>query len=140
MKDLILMRNPNDGEKWILAADFEIETSKGLIVVPKGFGTDLASTPRILWPIFPPFGDYTEASVVHDYLCRTQQFTRKEGDIIFKEIMLKYNTKKWKANTMYSAVRMYAIFRLGTTIKLNIHNIDIDILITPIKRPGVIRK
>jgi hypothetical protein len=40
----------------------------GWVIVPAGFKSDLASTPSWLWSIYPPFGRYTYAAVVHDYL------------------------------------------------------------------------
>lgn len=38
------------------------------VTVPIHFKTDFASTPRFLWAFFPPYGKYTEAAVLHDYL------------------------------------------------------------------------
>lgn len=39
------------------------------IYVPEDFITDQASVPRIMWPLIPPFGRHTFASVIHDYCC-----------------------------------------------------------------------
>ena len=39
------------------------------IEVPAGFVSDLASVPRIFWPFLPPDGDYSQAAVLHDWLC-----------------------------------------------------------------------
>lgn len=41
------------------------------VTAPKGFVTDLASIPRAIWNIFPPFGGYTEAAILHDWLYRS---------------------------------------------------------------------
>jgi len=43
----------------------------GNILVPVGFASDGASVPRILWSIYPPFGKYLEAAIVHDWFCVT---------------------------------------------------------------------
>jgi hypothetical protein len=94
---------------WELVEDFTVETSKGTIIIPKGFKTDLASSPRLAWIFIPPFGRYTLAAIVHDYLCEIKMFSRKENDVIFYEKMLDYGTYKWKAKIMYSSVRFYAI-------------------------------
>ena len=40
-----------------------------VVSVPKGFNSDGASVPRALWSIYPPFGKYLEAAVVHDWFC-----------------------------------------------------------------------
>lgn len=77
------------------------------IEVPVGFTTDFASVPRFLWPIFPPDGEYTQAAVMHDYLYRTHLRTRKEADFIFLEFMGMLEVPRWKAETMYKAVRLF---------------------------------
>ena len=37
------------------------------IVVPKGFVTDFASTPRILWPLIEPDGPLYMGAILHDF-------------------------------------------------------------------------
>jgi hypothetical protein len=54
---------------------------------PRGFVTDLASIPRILWVAFRPEGAYAYAAVVHDYLYWVQDRPREEADEIFKTAM-----------------------------------------------------
>lgn len=44
------------------------EGSGRVIEVPAGFVTDGASVPRLLWPLFPSWGRYSRAAVIHDYL------------------------------------------------------------------------
>ena len=39
------------------------------IVAPAGMITDGASVPRILWTLLPPWGSYSRAAAIHDYLC-----------------------------------------------------------------------
>lgn len=57
--------------EWELLEDLIWIGTKGdVIIVPAGFRTDFASTPRFLYPIFPPTGAWTKAAVVHDFLCR----------------------------------------------------------------------
>jgi len=45
-------------------------TPDGIPVTPKTFLTDLGSTPRITWSLFPP-DEYAPAYVIHDWLCET---------------------------------------------------------------------
>ncbi len=57
------------------------------IRVPKGFVTDLASTPRIVWSVYPPFGNYLTASILHDYLYWRQSCTKDQADKILYQTM-----------------------------------------------------
>ena len=51
-----------------LTQDWRVELEDGLIiVVPKGFTTDGASVPRLLWPILSPLGDLRYGAIVHDF-------------------------------------------------------------------------
>jgi hypothetical protein len=46
-----------------------IQLSNGaVIVVPEGFEWDLSSAPKLVWSMFPPFGDFLFAALIHDYL------------------------------------------------------------------------
>ena len=77
------------------------------VTVPKGQTTDFASIPRIFWPILPPVGRYSRATVVHDYLYRYGLFTRKDCDLIFLHAMEELNVAKWKRTIMFWAVRLF---------------------------------
>lgn len=104
--------------------------------VPVGYVTDFATVPRIFWSIFPPFGKYTKAAVLHDMLCdaflekktwdtvltvdsevkaedRLKFVTRKEADEIFKEAMAAVGVSKFDKFCLYWAVRLYAICKYG---------------------------
>jgi hypothetical protein len=106
MNKLILTPVQDKFKTWQLVENFREETSKGTVIVPKGSTTDLASVPRVLWSLLPPFGTYSQSAVIHDYLYHTQKFDRKTCDLIFYELMIKYKTYKWKAKIMYYAVRL----------------------------------
>lgn len=99
-----------DGRKFKLTRPFTYHIgtkfSRKYISVPKGFITDFASTPNFLWWWLPPFGKYTKAAVIHDYIYQTKSRTRKEADQIFKEAMIVGGTRKWKAKLMYWGVRI----------------------------------
>lgn len=47
-------------QEWKLAAEYSIESKGKKFVIPEGFTFNLASIPRILWPIIGPM----ELSVV----------------------------------------------------------------------------
>ena len=107
VKETKLILTPSGFKTWELTEDFIQNTSIGQIKVPKGFKTDLASIPRFLWILLPPFGRYSQAAVIHDYLYESKLYTREEADKIFRELMLRYGTYKWKAKIMYHAVRVF---------------------------------
>ena len=111
MSKLELTNAPDDDGDWLLVQDFALTLDGKEVVVPKGFRTDLASTPRYLWSVFPPFGRWDEAATVHDWFYRTVDLenrpTRKEADDAFYAIMIFCNVPKWRALDMWSAVRLF---------------------------------
>jgi hypothetical protein len=90
--DAVLKVN-DDGKTWTLKQDLVYNTDIGYrIIVPAGFITDLASVPRLLWLIWPPFGKYTKAAVVHDFLYdlhrrHLKHYSRAYADAILIEAM-----------------------------------------------------
>jgi len=77
------------------------------IEIPRGFETDLASVPRLLWALIPPHGKYTQAAIVHDYLYATGLVSRARADALFLTIMRAYKVPAWKRALMYLAVRAF---------------------------------
>ena len=81
-----------DGSQWIVWQDmnFSLEQEGEVVAnirVPRGFVTDLASTPRRFWALYPPFGKYLSAAILHDYLYWTQICDRDTSDNIFYQTM-----------------------------------------------------
>lgn len=111
MKETILRLTPDGFKMWKLLTEFRqtiiIDGKKHKIKVPKNTRTDLASVPRILWFLIPPFGRYSQAAVIHDYLYSTGKVSKLLADKIFFRLMLKYGTYKWKAIIMYLAVFLF---------------------------------
>lgn len=101
----------NCGKRWVVRREFSYEIghlgSGDKIVISPGFVTDLASIPKFLWSILPPFGKYLSSAIIHDYLYFSHERTRKESDDIFKEGMIVLGVEEWKANLFYSAVRTF---------------------------------
>lgn len=103
-----------DDTRWELIEEFyfyfeEDNKEKG-VIVHKGFITDFASVPRILWSILPPTGRYTKAAVLHDFLYSNASkldFTRKQCDQMFLLAMEILGVKKWVRKTIYRAVRIF---------------------------------
>jgi len=79
------------------------------IAVPAGFVSDGASVPRALWSIYPPFGKYLEAAVVHDWFCvlghkGESPIDYKMAAKVFDEAMKVCHVNKWRRFKMYWAV------------------------------------
>jgi hypothetical protein len=95
-----------DGEHWKTLNQITYTTDSGLpINVPAGFVTDLASVPRVFWNIFPPFGKYDGAAIVHDYLYTTQILDRWASDKILLEAMKAEGVNAFTRWTFYELVR-----------------------------------
>ena len=93
-----------------LTRDLAYRSDAGdVYVVPNGFKTDLASVPKIVWPILPPHGLYLSAAILHDFFCENDWISRTDGDRLFKEAMSHSNVPTWKAWTIWFGVRAYAI-------------------------------
>ncbi len=99
---LKLTENKYDASRriWILNKDY---TYNG-IKIPKGFATDLASVPTLLWWYCSP-SEIAEAAILHDYLYHTRMYSRKKCDQILYECVKK-TTRKSKAYMIYLAVRL----------------------------------
>lgn len=83
---------------------------KRTISVMKGFTSDGASVPRVFWSIFPPFGRYLEAAVLHDWMLSNMEefeYSLEMCNKIFKEALKDCGIPKWKVYTMYWAVKGY---------------------------------
>ena len=82
--------------------------------IPKGFITDGASIPRLLWPLIGhPFqGDFLQAAVYHDLLCHHAWLLgsyqhRVMADAFFFWLLTELKIPLWKRTAMYLAVRMW---------------------------------
>ena len=112
-ESLVVTPRP-DGKTWIILSDFGYEVgherSWDAVNVPIGFHTDFASIPRLLWAIFPRWGKYGNAAVVHDWLYCDQPRSRREADDIFLEAMEVLEVPSWKKYFIYYAVRWFGSF------------------------------
>lgn len=97
------------------------------VYVPRGFLTDGATVPRLLWWLVPPQGRHGMAALVHDYLCEHQtlyskgeliKIERKQADKIFNEAMKVSQVNTVIRWVMYGAVRAWGIFskKTGRTV------------------------
>jgi hypothetical protein len=101
-----------DGERDQLCARLEfcytIGTEETTLRVPKGFVTNYASTPRILWALFPPRGPWNRAAVLHDWLYSTPgSIDRFYADATFLLAMKALRVPWWRRVLMFRAVRWF---------------------------------
>jgi hypothetical protein len=89
--DALVVTPLADGNTWIILRDFGYDVGKegsgDHIDVAIGFQTDFATIPRLFWALFPRWGRYGNASVIHDWLYWAQTRRRREADAIFLEAM-----------------------------------------------------
>lgn len=99
-----------DGTQWIVWQDIEFlaelnDKTTVSIVVPRGFVTDLASTPREVWSIYPPFGKYLSASILHDYLYWRQVCDPVEADQLIYQAMRDAGADQATQSRFYAVLR-----------------------------------
>lgn len=77
--------------------------------IPANFETDLASIPKVAWPIMAPaHSSLIRPAIVHDYFYRkTCDFTRLETDLIFYHMLRNDGVSSIRASIMYYAVRWF---------------------------------
>lgn len=111
-----LILKKKEKREWEVIQDFTYEVgelgSGEAITVPCGFITDLASVPRIFWMLFPPDGTYSQACVLHDWLCYNKGHVERYYDYIqasriFLEAMEVLKVSRINRNIIYHAVRRF---------------------------------
>ncbi len=77
--------------------------------VPKNFETDLASIPRLLWPLFAPqYSGFVAPSILHDYLYRCpNNVTRQFADEVLYSALITENVTPFTASKFYLGVRLF---------------------------------
>jgi hypothetical protein len=110
--DPLLRFNSATG-RWVTQAPACCLWNGVFIEVPAGFATDLATIPFPLTAISHRFGPYNRAVIIHDYIYASRgwigddiRMTRKEADALMYNLMLQDGTPRWKAQMMWSAVRI----------------------------------
>ena len=99
-----------------------VKVSSSRISVPKGFVTDLASVPRVVWNIVAPW-DIARAAIIHDLLYKKIRLYRAGGgddnqlikkakdasDNVFLMAMKDANpsVSSWKIRSAYWSVRLF---------------------------------
>lgn len=112
IKDDVTVKEISDTH-WKLLKTITYKSHTHTFVVPQGFKTDFASVPRIFAWLVPPYGKYTKAAILHDYLCVTLLIDRSHADGIFRRAMRELGVSFLRRWLMWAAVRAGA--RLADT-------------------------
>jgi hypothetical protein len=98
-----------DNHDWMLVEDltYSIGRSGVSITIPKGFVTDFASIPQPLWSFgLSPYGRYSKAAIVHDYLYWVQDCTKDQADNILVIAMKESGVSSIQEIEIYEGVHL----------------------------------
>jgi hypothetical protein len=78
-------------------------------IIPKSFETDLASIPRLLWPLFAPqYSGFVAPAILHDYLYRCpNDISREFADEVLYSALIVENVSPFTASKFYLGVRLF---------------------------------
>lgn len=91
--------------------------------VNKGYLSNGADIPRLLWPLLPRHGEYDQAVALHDHLCETPVLMTASGpktinraavDAIFYEALQVLKIPAWKFTLIKAGVDLHRL-RVGNT-------------------------
>lgn len=79
------------------------------LIVPMTFKTDLASIPRVLWPLYAPTDyDTLSPAILHDYFYACPNgYSRKQIDDMFYYALKDSGLNTWAAQKFWLAVRFF---------------------------------
>ncbi len=98
---------PLDGFQYQTCANLNVKIDGHLIVIPKGFQTDLASIPRIFWNILPPQqANFVAPAILHDYFYSTGTGKRIDADAILYASLRQQGAMWITANIIWLGVRL----------------------------------
>ena len=98
---------------WEVVEPLSYRGRRDAFVVPAGFRTDFASVPRAAGWLFPTFGRYTLAAVLHDWLV-TEGLTggvlsSRDADGLFRRVLRELGVVPVRRWLMWTAVRWGAL-------------------------------
>lgn len=108
--------NGNTRPRYSLENKISLLLSNGdILELRPGFEWDLSTTPRILWSLFPPDGQYELGVLVHDFIYVNKTHSRKFADKeMLKWSMAVSGTKnKWSLRNIDNYIRYYAVRLFG---------------------------
>lgn len=102
-----LIMHPCQPDNWILIEEYRYTDADGNAqTIPRGFVTDFASIPRVLWNIISPMELGDTGPLEHDWEYRNGVGTRAKADGNLLRHMKEHGVSWWKRNTAYAGVRV----------------------------------
>ena len=100
---------PIKGTNYRTCASMRVSIDGTLFTIPKNFKTDLATIPRILWPILSPqYAGFVAPAILHDYLYRSDSIvTRRFADEVLFSALMSEQVTLFTASKFYLAVRLF---------------------------------
>ncbi len=100
---------PFEGYEYKTCKAMRVTIDDKKYIIPKDFETDLASVPRLLWPIFAPqYSGFVAPAILHDYLYRCNaHITRKYADEVLYSALISENVTPFTASKFYIGVRLF---------------------------------
>jgi len=104
---------------WVLEAAYGYDDVGTRLTVPAGFRFDLASVPRLFWPLVAPFELSIAAPLLHDFLYRhagapppgaalpARRYARRDADRLFREVMAAEGVAAWRRYAAWAAARAF---------------------------------
>lgn len=83
-----------------------------IITIPKGFLTDGASVPRPFWSLLPPWGDYGQAAVLHDYLIDFGKVEIVKDDVVIDHYYVNRHEARYIFDNAMSILKVNRFKRL----------------------------
>ena len=118
LRDNLILSALSNGN-YLLVKPYCVQLNSGdLIHIKRGYQTNGADIPRIMWRIYPPYNpEYMPAVVIHDFLCdkAIDEHANKAdlqdkflyADNAFREILERLDVSKSKVKVFYNAVRLW---------------------------------
>jgi len=108
----LTVRRASD-QLWEVVEPLVYRGRQDTFVVPAGFCTDFASVPRVFVWLFPRFGRYTPAAVLHDWLVSTGISTgvvsARDADGLFRRVLREEDVPPVRRWLMWCGVRWGAL-------------------------------
>lgn len=99
---------PFQGYTYVTCTDIYFQIDDQTFKIEKGFITDLATIPRIYWPITSPaYSPLICPAIIHDWFYRQNIFKREKVDLIFYTMLKSNGVPALEASTMYYFVRLF---------------------------------
>jgi hypothetical protein len=100
---------PLKGYNYRTCSDIKVNIDGHKLIIPKNFQTDLASIPRLLWPVFAPqYAGFVAPAILHDYLYRCHNLVNREyADEVLYSALIAEDITAFTASKFFLAVRLF---------------------------------